>query len=304
MTAGLFTELAELIDLKRFARSLNSNLESRVISGGNYQSRLRGRGMDFSEARNYQAGDEVRHMEWRVTARTGRPHIKVYQEEKERPVVILTLFNPSLYFGTRIAFKSVIAARLTALIAWTAIKQGDRVGALLYSMHQHEEFTPRARDKAVLALLGSLCEFTKLPAQDNGSSPTLLSDALLRLRRVVKPGSLVILISDFYEMNIECEKQLLYLRTYNDVLAYRVCDQLELTAPPLEGKYAMTNGQQELLVDTNNLTVKQAYQMWCDQQQLMLTNQFKKLQIRLNQVTAAHDLPLLLAQTFPRRVNG
>lgn len=132
MANGVIAELNELIDLRRYVQSIYYRPQGKAIRSGSHLSKLRGRGMDFAEVRNYQAGDEIRHMEWRVTARTGRPHVKIYQEERERPVVILTDFNPSMIFGTRIAFKSVIAARLTALLAWTVIKEGDRVGGVFF----------------------------------------------------------------------------------------------------------------------------------------------------------------------------
>src|SRR3989338_6681623 len=99
MTFGITTELNELIALQRFARAVRYRPDQRAASAGNHLSKRRGRGMDFAEVRNYQAGDEIRHMEWRITARTGKPHIKLYQEERERPVVIVADFAPSMYFG-------------------------------------------------------------------------------------------------------------------------------------------------------------------------------------------------------------
>ncbi len=112
MTKGVTAELSELIALQRYAQKAHYYPVGRAAKGsGHHLSKLRGRGMDFSEVRNYQAGDEIRHMEWRVTARTGKPHIKLYQEERERPVVLVIDFNPSMYFGTRLAFKSVVAAQ-------------------------------------------------------------------------------------------------------------------------------------------------------------------------------------------------
>ena len=112
MSEGIIAELAELIQLRRYAASVRYSPDRKALRSGNHLSKLRGRGMDFAEVRNYQAGDEVRHMEWRVTARTGRPHVKIFQEERERPAVIFVDFNASMFFGTRLAFKSVIAARL------------------------------------------------------------------------------------------------------------------------------------------------------------------------------------------------
>lgn len=303
MTDGVVADLNELIDLRRYAHSALYHPEGRALRSGNHMSRLRGRGMDFAEVRNYQAGDEIRHMEWRVTARTGRPHVKIYQEERERPVVILADFNPSMIFGTRVAFKSVIAARLASIIAWTVIKQGDRVGGLFFSATEHNEFTPRGREAGVLPLLASLSNYTSQSESQREAKPRRLSDALLRLRRVVRPGSIVVLISDFYYMDAECEKHLSRLAGHNDILAYHVCDAIEL-APPRPQQYAITNGQQEVILDTELNRVNSAYERYCFERVENLKSQLKRLQIQYIQVTSEMNLPQLVRLTFPRRVRG
>lgn len=303
MTDGVIAELNELIDLRRYAQSIQYYSEAKASRAGLHLSKIRGRGMDFSEVRNYQAGDEVRHMEWRVTARTGRPHVKIYQEERERPTVLLVDFNPSMIFGTRLAFKSVVAARLAALLAWTVVKQGDRVGGFFYSANQHSEFMPRSRDSAVLPLLASLSHYTEQAKHKRDSKPRGLSDALIRLRRVIRPGSILVLISDFYAMDLEAEKHLSRLRANNDILAYHVCDRIELAAPKPQ-QYAMTNGQDELILDTRQPAISKAYELYCQQRIQQLSEQFKRLQIQYVQTTADSDLPRLVRQTFPRRIRG
>lgn len=303
MAEGVIAELKELIDLRRYAQSIHYQPEGKSVRAGTHLSRVRGRGMDFAEVRNYQAGDEVRHMEWRVTARTGRPHVKIYQEERERPVVLLCDFNPSMIFGTRIAFKSVVAARIAALLAWTVIKQGDRVGGLLFSAQEHSEFTPRGRESGVLPLLAALSHYTEQTEEQRELPPRVLSDALIRLRRVVKPGSIVVLISDFYSLDADCEQQLSRLRAHNDLLAYHICDRVEL-APPKPQQYAITNGEQELILDTSLPAVNTAYEHYCQQRITQLQEQFKRLRIQYVQATAEHDLPQLVRRTFPRRSRG
>ena len=307
MTEGVTTELTELIALRRYAQMGSYLPEGRSVRAGNHLSKVRGRGMDFSEVRNYQAGDEIRHMEWRVTARTGKPHIKLYQEERERPVVILTDFNPSMFFGTRLAFKSVVAARLSALLAWTVVKQGDCVGGLLFSASTHNEFIPRGREVGVLPFLAALSQYTQqLLPQTPKSQPEesrSLNYALQRVRRVARPGSILVLISDFYNMDNESEQQLSRLRRHNDVLAYHLCDPLEI-APPTPQQYAITDGQQEILLDTSIDAVSHAYHRYCEQRIAALKAQFQRLQIQYVQVTAESDLPLLVRQTFPRRKNA
>ena len=310
MINGIVVDIAELVALKRFISKVAIKPANGVQRTGNHYSKFRGRGMDFAEVRNYQAGDEIRHMEWRVTARTGRPHVKVYQEERERPVVIMNDFNPSMYFGTRLAFKSVVAVRLAALIAWTAVRQGDRVGGLLASSDKHDEFTPKSREKGILPWLAKLCEYTHCETMPRGCDKEafedkgrLLSDTLLRLRRVVHPGSIVVLISDFYQLDAECEKHLSFLSAHNDVLVYHVCDPLEL-APPKAGVYAVTNGREEMLLDTSLKSMRKDYQAFCEQRQQLVRSLCQRTQTQYVLSTVDDNLPQLIRQTFPRRSYG
>lgn len=303
MASGVVAELNELIDLRRYAQSVHYYPEGRALRSGLHLSRVRGRGMDFSEVRNYQAGDEIRHMEWRVTARTGKPHVKLYQEERERPTVILADFNPSMIFGTRIAFKSVVAARLASLLAWTVIKQGDRVGGFFFSATDHSEFIPRGRESGVLPLLASLSHYTTQSETQKTAKPRVLSDALVRLRRVIRPGSILVLISDFYSMDAECEKHLTRLRANNDILAYHISDRIELAVPKPQ-HYAMTDGAEQLILDTRSSAISTAYEQYCTQRVQQLQDQFKRLHIQYVQATAETDIPRLVRQTFPRRARG
>lgn len=303
MSEGIVADLSELIALKRYAQRATYQPEGRAQRSGNHLSKLRGRGMDFAEVRNYQAGDEIRHMEWRVTARTGRPHVKIFQEERERPVVILCDFSPSMFFGTRVAFKSVVAARLAALLSWTAVKQGDRVGGLLFSNENHQEFMPRSRDSGVLPMLSALSQLTQLDVKDYNSNPERFQQSLLRLRRVAKPGSILVLISDFYHLTPDCEEHLRRMRHHNDVLAYHICDPIELM-PPKPQQYAISNGKEESLLDTSINQVNQAYVDYVNQHQQGIQELFKRSQIQYVQVTAEDDLPRLVRQTYPRRSRG
>ena len=304
MADGIITELDELIALRRYAKTACYRPNDAAKRPGSHVSSLRGRGMDFAEVRNYQAGDDIRHMEWRMTARTGRPHVKLYQEERERPVIIMTDFSPSMYFGTRVAFKSVVAARLAAILAWTVVKEGDRMGGVLFSLKTHDEYTPRSREMGVLPFLAGLCRYTK--AYETSSfidKSRSLGYALQRVRRVMRPGSILVLISDFYNWDDDSERHLNRLRVHNDTLAYQICDPLEM-APPNPQSYVLTNGTRELFLDTRASDVRAAYLRYCDERQLALQTSFKRLQIPCVTVTAATDLPLLVRQTFPRRVGG
>ena len=304
MSDGIITEVAELIALKQYSHNsgIGSN-STHGIHGSRFLSKLRGRGMEFAEVRNYQAGHEIRHMEWRITARTGRPHIKVYHEERDRPVVIMNDFNPSMYFGTKIAFKSVIAARVAALIAWAAVRQGDKVGGLLAAFDKHNEFMPKAREHAILPWLAKLSSYTKAIPSAGQRNYRQLSDTLQRLRRVTHPGSILILISDFYALDAASEQYLSRLRAHNDMIVYHICDPTEL-APPVPGCYAITNGAQSMVLDVRQSVVHDAYLQFCNEHQQTTRLLCKKLQIPYIQVTGNHDLPKLVYQTFLRRMHA
>jgi uncharacterized protein (DUF58 family) len=302
MADGLIAELAELIRLKQYASAHSFSPKRQALQTGNHLSALRGRGMEFSEVRNYQAGDEIRHMEWRVTARTGRPHVKCYEEERERPVMLLVDFNPSMLFGTRMALKSVIAARLASLLAWSTVKQGDRIGGLLYSATAHQEYTPKSRESAVLPLLGALSQFTKQSPWQT-TSPTTLQEALQRLRRVVKSGSVVALISDFYTWDPHCFPSLSRLCSTNRVLLYHICDFIELT-PPKPEAYPITDLKEESVLDMRSKIVTKAYKTFCQERVLILQKLCKRLLIPYNPVTPETDLVQLLRATFPGRSHG
>lgn len=304
MVDGVVADLSELIDLRRYAQSVHYHSQSKAMRQGPKLSKIRGRGMDFADLRNYQAFDDIRHMEWRVTARTGKPHIKIYEEERERPVVLIVDFNPSMIFGTRVAFKSVLAARLAALFAWTTIKQGDKIGGLFFSAEEHSEFIPQGRESAVLPLLASLSHYTDQSDAQREQNPRPFSDALKRMRRVIRPGSLIVLISDFYALDAESEKHLYRLRAHNDILAYHVCDKIEL-APPKPQQYAITDGHKELVLDTSVNSVAKAYAQYCLERSESIKNLFKRLQIPYTQITALSNLSTIVRQTFPlRRSHG
>jgi uncharacterized protein (DUF58 family) len=301
MPQGITTNFHELIALRRCVGNFRQKPALAQGAAERPFSQMKGRGMDFAETRNYQAGDEIRHMEWRITARTGKPHIKLYHEERERPVVILTDFNPSMYFGTRIAFKSWVTAQLAALITWTAIQQKNRVGALLFSANQHHEFIPSPREKAVLPLLSALSDYTFLWEQfQHYPDNRPLSQMLMRLYRVVKPGSLVILISDFYCLDKDSAQHLRRLTEHNDMICYHVSDPLEL-APPEPNLYAVTNNEQTFWLDTRDRAVSQKYQAHCHAQVASMRDLCVSRRIAYVPVLASDHLPRLVQTTLPRR---
>ena len=155
---GIFLGKMELPELVRIAHKKGLLLTAENVGslGGPYLTKLKGRGMEFAEARSYQYGDDVRHIDWRVTARTGTTHTKLFREERERPVMLVLDLSRRMFFGTRQRLKSVQAARIAALTGWRALLRGDRVGGVIYSEEMHREYKPRSDRRHFLRLLSNI----------------------------------------------------------------------------------------------------------------------------------------------------
>ncbi len=217
---------------------------------GDYLSSFKGRGMEFDESRPYQPGDDVRHLDWRVTARTGKAHSKMFREEQERPVFLWVDQRVPMQFATQGKFKSVIAAEIAGLLAWSATYNRDRIGGIIFSEQVHHELKPKRGNSAVLRLINQLAlpqTDVEIVAPEKARQAGLR--AMFRLRRLAKPGSLIFLMSDFRHFDAIAESQLIQLGRHSDVVIVLVYDPLESALPPA-GQYQLSNGQQEVLLNT------------------------------------------------------
>jgi uncharacterized protein (DUF58 family) len=244
----VFASLKSLIDLASPAAGLNLKHSAiRSGQGGGYVSRFKGRGMEFEEARIYQPGDDIRSIDWRVTARTGKTHTKVFREERERPVFISVDNRPAMHFATRGVFKSVLAAKLASLLAWAAQHHGDRIGGQIFTEMVCRELKPQNGRHAVLRFLNALVgeSATKV-------APTItLEHVLARLMQHARPGSLVYIISDFRGINDQVEKHLAKLSRHCEVVLIFVYDPLESHLPE-KGRYRFTDDQRDVFIDTSD----------------------------------------------------
>ncbi len=226
--------MRDLIDLAAAARGLDLKRFRNAARGGDHLSRLLGRGMEFDEARPYQPGDDPRNIDWRVTARSGKPYTKVFREERERPVLFLTDLRRSMHFATRGLFKSVIAARLAVILAWAAEHGGDRVGGFLFSEDFHRELAPRAGRRGVLGLIHEFCAAPVwLPEDDSRATPeSAVVKALRGVRKVGKSGSLLFFLSDGHHLDDDALTTLQDLGRNNDLVFVHIYDALEEQLPP------------------------------------------------------------------------
>lgn len=230
--------------------------------GGAYLSSFKGRGMEFDECRMYLPGDDIRSMDWKVTARTGEAHTKVFREERERPVLLWLDLNPSMFFATRGAFKSVIATKAATLLAWSTAANNDRLGALVFSAassgHSHIEMRPKRGKSAALDFIRRTCNH---PAWNNGNTNTQARNMALsmsRLRKVAKPGSLIFLLSDFREMDKQAKSHLINIAKHNDIVLVKIFDPVE-NALPSSGNYKVSDGFNEIPLNTFNKKLQDTY---------------------------------------------
>jgi uncharacterized protein (DUF58 family) len=227
--------LAELIALRaRVGHARMAPLSTRASRYGQQSSRLYGRGMDYAESRVYQAGDDVRRLDWRLTARSGKLHTKLFQEDREGCLLILLDTHASMYFGTRQRFKSVQAARVAALAAWYATRAGERVGALAFG-GVDDLLRPQAGPRGALAVCGAMAQWDARPRSDRQQP---LSDALMRAAHVSHGASRVLLVSDGFSCDEAARLRLLDLTRHAAVSVLVVADPLELALPPA-GRYPL-----------------------------------------------------------------
>lgn len=256
---GAEVELDQLIGLRhRGAKLLFNPQRAKQNLSGPSRTVIRGRGMEYAESRAYLPGDEIRNMDWRVTARTGRPHTKLYQEERERPVILLVDFSPSMFFGTRRAFKSVVAAEAAALLAWAAVTNGDRIGCVVASEDRHHELNAASGRRGVLRVLGAIAQCAALGSKPGRPGPSLLTECCRRLRQIARPGSLVFVISDHYDIDDEVRAHLANTCSHGQVTGIWIHDPLE-AAPPPPGRYPVTDGQTRVLLDSGAKQVREAH---------------------------------------------
>lgn len=206
-----------------------------ALSGKNV-SKLRGRGLDFAEMRLYQHGDDIRCMDWKVTMRTGKPHVKVYNEERERNVFLLVDQRLNMFFGSKGKMKSVIAAEIAALTAWNVLDSTDRVGAIVFNDNSAVTHMPKRSQHQVIQILGNIVEMNhELGSGHVGVNHSDSLNAMFaKLLRVAAHDGVVILISDGRGWNDKTTEYIKRLRQHNDMIFCHVTDSLEMQMPRLE----------------------------------------------------------------------
>ena len=286
---GVHVRLDDLIALRSAPVPPARSARFVGAAGGARLSRLKGRGIDFSEVRLYQPGDDVRSIDWRVTARKARPHTKVYREERERPTLIVLDQTRTMFFGSKRRMKSVAGAEVAALLAWHALDRGDRVGGIVFEDAAEHVLRPHRSPRAVLRLLHRIASSNgrlsrELPRTDGGP----IERTLEHLTRIARTGHRVCLVSDFEQLTPRAEQLIKRVARHNSVLAVAIADALEQSMPPAD-RYLVTDGVRRTRLDSVGAAAREAYERRFAERRRALAALCRGAQIELVELLAHDD---------------
>ncbi|MGC4075031.1 MAG: DUF58 domain-containing protein [Nibricoccus sp.] len=262
VNSGVYVTLETLTALQHGAHgySLLPRQPVHSLLAGRHASRLRGRGLNFEEIRRYLPGDDIRQIDWKVTARTRRTHSRVFTEERERSALLIVDQRHSMFFGSVRNMKSVTAAEAAALAAWRVLRQQDRVGALVFNDSKIDVIRPQRSRSAVMRILRAIVDQNR--ALSNASTvapnPEMFTEVLRRCDRLAKHDTLVCVISDGFGRDAESQRLLTHIARHNDVLFAFVFDPLEARLPDA-GPLVFGNGVQQLEVDTSSRDFRERF---------------------------------------------
>lgn len=268
---------------------------SRNIFAGQYHSAFKGRGMAFSEVREYQYGDDIRDIDWNVTARYNKPYIKVFEEERELTVMLLVDVSGSQTFGTQNALKRDIVTEIAATLAFSAIQNNDKIGVIFFSDKIEKFIPPKKGRKHILYIIRELITFTP------ESSKTNMSMALRYLTNVIKKRCTTFLISDFIDTG-NYQSALTIANRKHDIVALQIYDHLETELPKVGlMKILDAESGNEQWIDTSSRKVREEYKKWWQQRQGEMTTLFNKSRVDNVSVRTDEDYVKALLSLFKMR---
>jgi uncharacterized protein (DUF58 family) len=277
----VYTNLQTLIKLQYEIRGFSFLPKQPVQSllTGRHRSKLRGRGLDFEEVRNYVPGDDIRSIDWKVTARTKKPHTKVYTEERERPVFFVVDQSASMFFGSRKMMKSVTAAHTAALGAWKVLAVGDRVGGIVFNDEEFVEVTPKRNRRAVQRFLSTIVEQNNSLSSEalSRQNPGMLNQVLNKVNRSLTHDYLVVIISDFSGLDTATMKLLIQMSRHNDIILAKIYDPLEIVLPAHE--LVLSDGEQQVMADARSDSLRQKHREAFEKKQQMMIEHLKPYNI-------------------------
>nr|WP_207191001.1 DUF58 domain-containing protein [Halochromatium salexigens] len=293
-----------MLELRHQAHALGVSSHHLVNStfAGLYASVFRGAGVNFEEVREYREGDDIRYMDWKVTARINEPHLKIFREERERSVVLCVDRGPHMTFGTRGTFKSVQAARAAALIGWAASRLQDRVGGMAFGDPEQglQHFRPARGRRALWQLLRTLT----LPGSVASASIDCLAGALKRAARGLPTGSLIFVIADFNREVRDLEPVLGNLRQRSSVVLIPVDDPTDREIPAMgQVSFRGTDGR-SIVIDTDDEQARQVYRKAWEQRRQTLSALANRLNLILMPIHTEQDIHRSLIASLEQRARS
>lgn len=283
--------------ISQFFSLITRKQKVKSILGGRHESKLRGRGLDFEEVRQYVKGDDIRNIDWKVTARTKQTHTRVFSEEKEKPALIVVDQSKSMFFGSQKRTKSVVAAELAAVTAFRVLKQGDRVGGIIFADNGIDIIQPKRDRRNILRFLEKVVSRNhELADSTPANSADALKEVARKTRNIVTHDYLVVVISDFHRYSPEVTRFISEIAQHNDVVLIKVFDPLERDIP--ETKFVAGDQETQVSVDGKSKKIRENFQSGFDADYQAFLIQMKKHRIPLFSINTVQPIEEQLKEVF------
>lgn len=286
----VFTSIRELMKMEQYAsqiQNLSNRRKVKSVLGGKHASKLRGRGMDFEEVRTYVPGDDIRNIDWKVTARTKKTHTKVFSEEKEKPAYIVVDQTQTMFFGSEYKTKSTIAAEMAALLGFKIQKEGDRVGGIIFD-NDNSKIIPAKRDKKnLIHLLEEIVQYNHKLVNKQPIQKKEFNSVLRRIENIITYDHLVIIISDFLDQSPDFIKYLKKISIHNDVILIRVNDKFDTDFP--EQNIILTNHKKQVSIKGLKNKLPKKINKHIEQSRVEFKSELSKIGISIFDINTSED---------------
>lgn len=298
----VYAQLPELIKLQFQAKGFSflPNQPVKSLLTGRNSSRLRGRGLNFEELRHYRSGDDIRSMDWKVTNRTRKPHVRVYTEERERNVILFVDQRVSMFFGSQQKMKSVTAAETAAIAAWRIVDVGDRVGAVIFNDEKIVSIPPARSRKTVVQILSKISEFNQQLKVGRKSKPSQLNEALKTLSRNLSHDALVISVGDGSGWDEGTTDRVRKITWHNDIIAVKVFDPAEESLPAMD-QLVVSDGHMQIEITGKKNELREKFQKQYDSDLGMMIKELKKYGIPVMMINTIQPVPEQLIKALGGR---
>ena len=277
---GLFVTVEELVEQRKFLKYIKLNKKKSTLSAnaGDIKSAFKGRGIELAESRKYIFGDDVRGIDWRLTARKQDPYTKIFHEERDREIFVLLDLSNTMVFGSKKELKSVAAAKIAGLIGWMSLENSDRFGCVLFDGKQIHMYKPQNNRNSLMAVYKKISDVSRKILKQNVSHVEL-ETAVRRLKKHVKSQPMVFVISDFYEFDEGLKKSLVALSKVSKLYCLDIIDFLEENAPK-SGEYMIAHHNEKLVFESSGKVFGKEYQKYFEKKRFEIEDFCKKFGMR------------------------